>query len=164
MVGFNQKYTCSAQRAKCSHQRQAKPWWVRIFIGEGPKARGLHTLRWWPQASLLCVTQEQCLRIDGGVGKRICVTTRSCRHKALLSRIEGGFQSKKHSRLAQRAKRSRQRQAKPWWVRILMAEGPKTWGQLTLRWWPQASLLCGDGRRLAYSAVPKCNILGYMME
>ena len=36
-------------------------------MGEGPKAGGHLTLRWWPKASLLCVTQVTWWRIDGGV-------------------------------------------------------------------------------------------------
>ena len=62
-------------------------------------------------------------------------TTRSCRHKALLFRIEGGFQYKKNSRLARRAEPRRQRHSRlhSAHCRIVMAKGPMARGQPTLR-------------------------------
>ena len=54
-----------------------------FLINKGPKAQGQPMLRWWPKANIRWRTQVQCLR-----------TTRRCRHNALLSRTEMGFNQK----------------------------------------------------------------------
>ena len=59
-------------------------------------------------------------------------------------RIEGWFQQQEYSCLAHRAKPSRQWQARLHTVGLRLVKGQR----------PEDSLLCGDGQRTAYSAVP----------
>ena len=70
-----------------------------------------------------------------------CRTTRSCRHKASLSSSRPDSIGK-DSRLARRANRSRQRQARLHTVGFGLARAGGLIASLRAEW-PKASLLCG---------------------
>ena len=73
-----------------------------------------------------------------------CRTTRSCRHKALLS-SSGPDSIKKYSWSAHRADRSRQRQARLHTVGFGLARAGGLIASLCAEW-PKASLFCSRGK------------------
>ena len=89
---------CYVNLADCSRQRQARLHTIGFGLARagGPIA----SLRAeWLKASLFCGTQVTRVRIDDGVGYSSSRTTRSCRHKALLSSSEPDSIKAAHCRI-----------------------------------------------------------------
>ena len=88
------------------HHKDAGQWAFICVIGQDYESKG-------PDSNVVSGDRE-CSKFLRFVLYSSCRITQSCQHKALLSRIEGRFQSKKDFLSARRAKCNRQRQAKPW--------------------------------------------------